>query len=140
MNSVSVNFTPANRHNGDWIERGEYALFWGLRYVDERYGEDDISGWSTVIGADLRHDVSERVAVGIAGSVRIGTNGAARSWSGGPQAVFTPFDNANLVLGYNVAGYKDRDFEDARYSRRGLFATFRLKFDQTSFAGIGRRR
>ena len=49
----------------------------------------------------------------------------------------TPFKNANVTLGYNVAGFHDRDFEDARYSRSGAYVTFKLKFDQTSFQGLG---
>jgi hypothetical protein len=51
--------------------------------------------------------------------------------------VLSPFDNANLVLGYNLAGFRDRDFEEARYSRDGIYATFRLKVDQNTLRGIG---
>lgn len=42
-----------------------------------------------------------------------------------------PVKNANFIIGYNFNGYRDRDFEDARYSREGVYVTFRLKFDQT---------
>jgi len=51
--------------------------------------------------------------------------------------VVTPFENANLVPGYNVAGFRDRDFEDNRFTRDGVYATFRLKFDQTTLQGLG---
>lgn len=46
-------------------------------------------------------------------------------------------DNANITFGYNFAGFHDRDFEEARFSRSGVYVTFKLKFDQTSFAGLG---
>ena len=44
--------------------------------------------------------------------------------------------DANLIIGYNINGYRDRDFEDARYSREGAYVTFRLKFDQTSLGRL----
>ncbi len=55
INSLSVNYSPIGRRDnglgnddGNFFERGEYALFWGTRYVSERFGNDDVSGWSNV--------------------------------------------------------------------------------------------
>jgi hypothetical protein len=76
----------------------------------------------------------------VTGNARIGTDGDAKAFSAGPQIVVTPFENANIVIGYNIAGFRDRDFEESRYTRSGLFATFRLKFDQTTFEGLGLMR
>jgi uncharacterized repeat protein (TIGR01451 family) len=137
INSLTVNYSPVGEDQGRWHERGEYALFWGLRYAADRFGPDDVTGWSTIVGADLRFDLSETVGVGVAGTARIGTDARARAWSGGPQLVFAPFDNANIVVGYNISGYRDRDFEESRYTRDGLYATFRVKFDQTSLRSLG---
>ena len=36
-----------------------------------------------------------------------------------------------------VSRSKNTPFEDARFSRSGAYVTFKLKFDQTSFAGLG---
>lgn len=137
INSLTVNYTPVDEDDGLWHEAGEYTLFWGARYTDDRFGDEDVSGWSTVVGLDLRFDLSEHVGVGVTGNARIGTDGDAKAFSAGPQIVVTPFENANIVIGYNVAGFRDRDFEESRYTRQGLFATFRLKFDQTTFEGLG---
>lgn len=49
----------------------------------------------------------------------------------------TPFENANLALEYNVAGFRDRDFVDNRFTRDGVYATFRLKFDHATLRGLG---
>lgn len=137
INSLSINYTPHARDDGGLLrENGEYALFWGVRYASDRIGLDDVAGWSTVVGADVRFDLSEMVSVGGAGNVRLGTGGRTVSWSGGPQIVLAPFDNANLIVGYNLAGFSDRDFEDSRYSRGGLYATIRVKFDQNLLAGL----
>ncbi len=137
VNSLTINYSPLGEDEGRWSERGEYALFWGLRYAADRFGADDVSGWSTVVGADVRFDLSQHVGIGVAGTARIGTDARARAWGGGPQIIVAPVENANIVIGYNVAGFRDRDFEESRYTRDGVYATFRLKFDQTSFRGLG---
>ena len=48
----------------------------------------------------------------------------------------SPFENANISLGYNIVGFEDRDFEESRYTRSGAYVTFKLKFDQESLAGF----
>ena len=136
INSLSVNYTPIDEDDGAFIERGEYALFWGTRYATDRFGADDVKGWSNVIGTDFKFDLSDVADVGAAGTVRIGTNGKNIAYSGGPVLTVTPFKNANFSLGYNIVGFKDRDFEDSRYTRSGPFITLKLKFDQTSLAGF----
>jgi uncharacterized repeat protein (TIGR01451 family) len=146
INSLSINYTPINedkdgnredRKDGNFIERGEYGLFWGTRYSTDRFGADDVKGWSNVIGADLKFDLSDIIDVGASGTTRIGANGKNIAWSGGPTVTLTPFKNANVTLGYNFVGFEDRDFEDNRYTRSGPFLTFKLKFDQTSFEDLG---
>lgn len=143
LNSLSVNWTPLgdreSRRGGDrmWYERGEFALFWGTRYNFDKFGADDIKGWSNLIGADFRFNLGENVDVGASGTVRVGTDADTVNWAGGPIVTLAPMKNANITFGYNFAGFHDRDFEDARYSRSGAYVTFKLKFDQTSFAGLG---
>ncbi|MFM2409914.1 MAG: hypothetical protein RL481_742, partial [Pseudomonadota bacterium] len=140
INSLSVNYTPIDhdddREDGTFIERGEYAFFWGTRYNTDRFGPDDVKGWSNVIGADLRFDLSDVADIGASGTVRIGASGKNIAWSGGPTITVTPFKNANITLGYNMVGFEDRDFEESRYTRSGPFLTFKLKFDQQSLTGL----
>lgn len=139
LNSLSVNWTPLGERGADgmWYERAEIGLFWGTRYNFDRFGADDVKGWSNLIGADFRFNLGEHVDVGASGTVRIGTDADTMSWAGGPTLTLAPMENANITFGYNFAGFHDRDFEDARYSRSGAYVTFKLKFDQTSFAGLG---
>ena len=143
INSLSINYTPIGRDddgqgqdNGNFFERGEYALFWGTRYVSERFGNDDVSGWSNVIGLDTRFDLSKFADIGAAATVRAGTGGRNIAYSGGPVLTVTPAKNMNISLGYNVLGFADRDFEASRYTRSGPFVTLKLKFDQQSLAGF----
>ena len=90
-----------------------------------------------MVGADLKFDLSDVADVGVSGTARIGTNGKNIAWSGGPTLTVSPYENANITLGYNFVGFEDRDFEESRYTRSGPFLTFKLKFDQNSLAGLG---
>ena len=139
LNSLSVNWTPLGNRGDDGMsyERAELGFFWGTRYNFDRFGADDVKGWSNLIGADFRFNLGEHVDVGASGTVRVGTDADTVSWAGGPTVTLAPMKNANITFGYNFAGFHDRDFEDARFSRSGAYVTFKLKFDQTSFAGLG---
>jgi uncharacterized repeat protein (TIGR01451 family) len=139
LGSLSVNWTPLGDRaigNGRY-ERAEIGFFWGTRYHFDRFGADDVKGWSNLIGADVRFNLGEHVDVGASGTVRVGTDADTMSWTGGPTLTIAPMTNANITFGYNFAGFHDRDFEEARFSRSGAYVTFKLKFDQTSFAGLG---
>ncbi|WOE73898.1 hypothetical protein [Alterisphingorhabdus coralli] len=143
INSVSINYTPIDERDGtlgsrdrSFVERGEYSIFWGTRYVFDRFGPDDVEGWSNVVGADFRFDLSDTIDAGAAGTVRIGTNADSIAWAGGPTIGVTPFQNGYISVGYNFVGFEDRDFEESRYTRSGPFVTFRLKFDQQSIANL----
>ncbi len=138
VNSFSANYTPIdhNGENGTYLEDGEYSFFWGTRYVFDKFGPDDVKGWSNLIGADIKFDLGKHAMIGATGNVRIGTDGSNIAYAGGPTITVVPFKNSNLTLGYNVIGFEDRDFEESRYTRDGAFVTFKLKFDQNSLADL----
>ncbi|HEY0149481.1 MAG TPA: hypothetical protein VGB70_10825 [Allosphingosinicella sp.] len=140
VNALSINHSP-NGGMGEWLDRSEFSLFWGSRFVADRLGEDDIKGWSNVVGADLRFDLSDTLDVGVAATVRHGLDARAIAYSGGPSIGFSPVENGWLTVGYNVTGFEDRDFEEARYTRAGPYVSMRFKFDQLSLQslGLGRR-
>ena len=147
LNSLSVNYVALGDREdrarpgfGDgvrsWVEAGEFGIFWGTRYTNDKFGADDVKGWSNLLGVDARFTISDIADIGASGSVRISTGGDTISWAGGPTLTIAPMKNANLTLGYNFAGFRDRDFEGERFSRSGVYVTFKLKFDQTSFQGL----
>ncbi|WP_373492173.1 hypothetical protein [Parasphingorhabdus sp.] len=137
INSLSVNYTPIDADGGIFTEAGEYSLFWGSRYVFDRFGEDDVDGWSNVVGADVKFDLSDTIDVGAQATARLGDGFDTIAYSGGPTVGITPFKNGYISLGYNVVGFADRDFEESRYTRDGPFITFRLKFDQQTLGSLG---
>ena len=128
-----VNALSVNRTDG----RSEISVFWGSRYVSEKFGDQDVGGWSNVVGADFRFDLSDTIDFGVAGTVRGGLGGDSLAWSAGPSLGFTPFENGWLSVGWNIAGFHDRDFEEARYTRNGPYVTMRFKFDQLTLQSLG---
>lgn len=137
INSLSVNYTPIAADDGLFTEAGEYGFFWGSRYVFDRFGQDDVKGWSNVVGADVKFDLSDTIDVSGQATARVGNDFGSIAYSGGPSLGITPFKNAYISVGYNVVGFADRDFEESRYTRDGPFITFRLKFDQESLGSLG---
>jgi len=105
--------------------------------VFDKFRQDDLDGWSNIVGADAKFDLSDTIDVGAQATARIGNDFDSVAYSGGPAVTLSPFKNANITVGYNVVGYHDRDFEEAIYTRDGPFVTFKVKFDQTTFAGLG---
>ncbi|MEP3723367.1 MAG: hypothetical protein ABJM59_04185, partial [Parasphingorhabdus sp.] len=137
INSLSVNYTPIDADDGIFTEAGEYSFFWGSRYVFDKFGQDDVKGWSNVVGADIKFDLSDTVDIGGQATARIGNDFDTVAYSGGPSVGITPFKNGYISIGYNVVGFEDRDFEESRYTRDGPFITFRLKFDQQTLGNLG---
>lgn len=144
INSFSLNWSPSQRNtDGEhdrYLGRSEVAVFWGSRYVFDRVGADDVAGWSNLLGADARFDLSKTLDVGFGGTVRESAAGRAYSFAGGPALGVSPFKGGYIQLGYNVMGFRDADYADARYTRQGPFVTLRFKFDQTTLAGLGLTR
>jgi uncharacterized repeat protein (TIGR01451 family) len=138
VSSFALNWSPVRkREDGTYLGRSEISGFWGTRYVFDRFGADDVKGWSNVFGADIRFDLSKIIDFGVAGTVRQNPGGRAYSWSGGPALGLSPIKNTYISAGYNVVGFHDRDFDATRYTRSGPFVTLRLKFDQHSFSALG---
>jgi hypothetical protein len=60
------------------------------------------------------------------------------AFSAGPSVGVSPATNVWITAGYNITGYRDRDFSKDRYTRQGAYLTFRLKFDQQTIGNAAR--
>jgi hypothetical protein len=130
INSMSINFTTCQG-------RCELAVFWGARYVSERLGDGDVQGWSHILAGEARVAVGKSIEIGSAASVRYGVNARSAAYSIGPQLSLKPAANTWLMVGYNFAGYRDRDFSSDRFTRSGAYVTLRFKFDELSLRSLG---
>ncbi|MET0136888.1 MAG: hypothetical protein ABW192_00740, partial [Sphingobium sp.] len=133
VNNLAVNYRASSEGEAHVLEA---TLYYGSKWVRGSYGGDDYTGYIDVTGIDARVDLSRRIDIGIQASIQHAWSRGSLAFSGGPSVGFSPAGNLWISAGYNAAGYRDRDFEDDRYTRRGPYVTMRMKFDRTSVAGL----
>ena len=135
INNLAVNYRTGPEGLGHGTEA---TVYYGAKYVAGRFADDTYDGYIDVTGFELRQDIGTRFDIGVSGSVQHAWSRSAWSWSGGPSVGVSPARNTWISAGYNVSGYRDRDFEDDRYTRQGPYVTMRLKFDQATISGATR--
>ncbi len=124
-----VNNFVANYASGN---RVQVSLQYGAKYVLETIDSADYSGYTDLTGIELRYDLTKRWDIGYRVS-------ALHSWTLGQTdygtSVSTGFNlgkNFWISVGYNITGFRDRDFSRADFTSEGPFIKFRFKFDQAS--------
>lgn len=137
IGSLSANWSPRREDRGQTVQRTEIGLFAAVRRNFDSYEGFDLAGTTFMAGLDLRIGLGDHVEIGGVASVRKAIGGGATSFSFGPQIGVSPAKDVLLVIGYNLTGYRDRDFSAARNTDKGLFATVRMKFDAESFGFLG---
>lgn len=135
INNIALNYRTGPEGAGHGFEA---TVYYGAKWVRGSFGSDDYTGYIDVLALDLRHDLGRRFDVGVQGSVQHAWDRGSIAFSGGPSVGVSPAQNVWVSAGYNVAGYRDSDFEADRYTRAGSYVTARLKFDQWSLGRAGR--
>ena len=95
------------------------------------------SNLTSLIGVEYRHDVTERMDIGLQGALMHSTSGGDVAASFGVSLGFTAFEGGWFGLGYNFRGFSDRAFSQSGETRQGAFLQFRLKLDGSNL-GAGR--
>ncbi|HEY0310557.1 MAG TPA: carboxypeptidase-like regulatory domain-containing protein, partial [Luteimonas sp.] len=122
----------------DLQQRSQLSLYYGSKYVLDSFGADDYAGYTDVLGAEWRFDLSPRIDIGLRASVLHSWSQDSFAWAFGPSVGFSPFANAWVSVGYNFRGFRDRDFEQAHHTAEGAYLVLRMKFDQDSL-GLSNR-
>ncbi|KQT31314.1 hypothetical protein ASG29_15250 [Sphingomonas sp. Leaf412] len=115
------------------------TVYYGAKWVRGTFGTDAYDGYIDAIGVDIRRDLSRRLDIGVQGSVQHAWTRGTIAYAFGPTVGVSPATDVWVTAGYNFSGYRDRDFEEDRYTRAGPFVTMRLKFDQRGIAATARR-
>lgn len=137
IGSFSGNWAPSGRVDGQMVQRTEIGIFVAARHNLDRYQGFDLAGTTVLGGVDARIGIGRRIEVGGSATVRRSLSDGTTSYAVGPQIGIVPADNVMVVIGYNLTGFRDRDFADARNTTKGVFATMRVKFDSNSLAALG---
>jgi len=137
-----VNNIALNRVAGSWKDenleqRSQFSLFYGSKYVLSRFDSLDFKGYTHMLGLEARLDLTSWLDLGMSASVRHAFQTDDVAFSVGPSIGISPLANAWISVGYNIVGYRDRDFEDARYTREGFYIMMRIKLDQQTPQDLG---
>ena len=133
VNNFALNYRTGGEGEGHGFEA---SVYYGAKYVYGRYAGERLDGFVDVVGVEMRRDVTARFDLGAQVSVQHSWRSGAVNFSLGTSAGVSPAQNLWLTIGYNVAGYRDRDFEESRWTREGPYLTLRFKLDQQPFADL----
>jgi hypothetical protein len=124
VNNLSANFKMDNKT--------QISLFYGAKYALDSIDGTDYTGYTDLIGIEGRYDLTKKWDIGIRGSVLHSWNASQINYSAGPSVGYNVIKNAWISLGYNLAGFTDKDFSASNYTAQGPYVRFRFKFDQNS--------
>ncbi|PLY06452.1 MAG: hypothetical protein C0622_00935, partial [Desulfuromonas sp.] len=125
-----VNHLHANHRSGN--RKWQSSLYYGLKYNRETFSGDSYSGFTDMVAAETRYNLTRRWDLGLHGAALHSWNSQLIDYSYGGDIGFMPMTNTWLSVGYNLAGFSDDDFSSANYTAQGLFLKVRVKFDQRS--------
>jgi uncharacterized repeat protein (TIGR01451 family) len=124
VNNLNANFRPDRK--------SELSLQYGAKYVLETIDNARYSGYTDLIGVEGRYDLTKVWDIGARCSLLHSWGPGQLSYSTGLSVGYNMVQNAWLSLGYNLLGFKDKDFSVADYTAQGPYLRFRFKFDQNS--------
>jgi uncharacterized repeat protein (TIGR01451 family) len=122
-----VNHVNAVRTLGD---RNQVSGQIGVRYNRDLIDGLRYAGFSDQTGLEWRHFLGRRWDVGLRGSSRHGWQSGVVDYSTGVSGGVKLLEDLWLSLGYNFAGYHDRDFSAADHTAQGPYLRFRLRLNQ----------
>jgi hypothetical protein len=130
INNINANFKADHKT--------QISLQYGAKYVKEAIDGNDYRGYTDLTGLEGRYDVTKKWDIGLRGN-------ALHSWSVdqmkygiGASVGYSFVKNVWLSVGYNFAGFTDRDFSRADFTAAGPFIKFRMKFDQGSVSAAAK--
>ncbi len=135
INSIALNRVGGSK--GGLEQRSQLALFYGSKYVLSRFDAQDFTGYTHMLGLEVRLDLTSWLDIGLSGSSRHAFETGSFAFALGPTIGISPLTNAWISLGYNIVGFRDRDFEGARYTREGFYIMMRIKLDQQTPQDLG---
>jgi hypothetical protein len=108
----------------------------GARYVESTIDGLRYSGWSSLLGFDMRRDISNKLDFGLHATRLASQAGRNTERAYGFDVGINAARNLWLSVGYNLVGFSDRNFDASRYTAAGPYIRFRFKADQDSFKDL----
>ena len=121
INNLNTNYLH-DRNN-------QLSLNHGIKYVQDDFESGSYSGITQIFGSEYRHDFNRKWDAGVQASVLISDVGDSERFSYGASIGHSFAKNIWLSVGFNLAGFTDRDFSAAKYTAEGVYVKFRFAFD-----------
>lgn len=136
---VHIFSTHADYHpHRQWWMTGRLAG----KHVNETFGANGGNVRDTysalLASGRLTYDINDKWDVGVMVASLYSPKGRTNQWAYGVEAGYQVQKNLWVSLGYNVAGFNDRDLTANEYTNRGVYVRMRFKFDETLFDGAGK--
>ena len=128
--SRSRRFVTNNNVNYQYNRATQIAFQYGAKYVLDSFDSTRVAGFTDLYGAEVRRDLGSNFDIGVHASLLNTWQSHTHSTSYGASVGFSPVTNLWLGVGYNLAGFKDRDFSSANATARGWYLYLRMKVDQ----------
>ena len=134
VNRVSREWNAEDRQGNlfELAQRNQWSLYYGAKYAFDRFDGANYQGYTDLTGGEWRFDLNTWIDLGVQAGLLHAWQADNYRYSFGPQLGVSPVTNGWITLGYNLQGFRDRDFEAARYSTQGPYLTLRIKFDQAT--------
>ena len=108
----------------------QLALQYAFKYVQSNFDGTEVSGFTDLVGVDYSHGFRDRWEAGIHLSGYHAWQSGTYDLSAGVDLGFNIAQDMWLSVGYNITGFYDEDFADARYTAAGPFLRFTVRGHQ----------
>jgi hypothetical protein len=114
----------------------EFGTQIGARYAKSTIEGERYSGWSKLLGFDVRRELSPKLDLGGHATWLDSEAGGTTQRSAGFDFGISAARNVWISIGYNFEGFRDDHFDASRYTAQGPYVRFRMKVDQDSFKDL----
>ena len=110
----------------------QFSFQYAAKFVRSNYSDTDYTGFTDLLGIGMRRDVDPEWDWGVQASALHTWKSKVVKYGLGADVGHRVAKNAWLSIGYNLIGFHDADFTEARYTAQGPYLKFRIKVDQDS--------
>ncbi len=123
-----------NNFNANWKPSldTQFSFQYAAKFVRSNYSDTEYTGFTDLLGIDMRRDLDPQWDWGVHASALHTWKSKVVKYGLGADVGHRVAKNAWLSIGYNLIGFHDADFTEARYTAQGPYLKFRIKVDQDS--------
>ena len=129
----------SNSHlNWQIRDNWELSLHYGIKYVQDTIDKRKYSSVSDVFGIVNEFDINKKWSVGLQAALTHSYKAKSFDYSLGVFAKRVLFKNNNIIVGYNLTGFDDSDFNNKNFYHQGMYLKFRVKFNTSTLKGLAK--